>query len=213
MKNRIWLRTVLLAAILAAVIYALRVGHVSGFGSAAFRTLLLASFSIALAAVGFAVCPHARNLLGVLLVSLGALIVILATLVELTMGQAGLVALELEKPVELGFANVVLNGFSASYADRGSLLGSESTLLVDVKGKTEILKVASGRPAKIHGTSIFQLGFGRDEGPGEHRLYSRLGFLKEKAGLPFRAGLGLLDIGVLLILFFDRSRGSRTSEP
>jgi len=201
------MRLALLIAICASGLYAFRVYRVSYGSFVSLRTLVPVCFTVALA---FAVLFSSRSVAvshkGVAWLAVGLSVILITTAVEMVWGLARFAVLRPGETRELGFADVTLENFAASYGETGNLLESRSNLTLELNGIRESLTVVSGAPEIASGVSVFQLGFGKTDDAEGVRPYSRLGFLKERAGWPFMGGLALFDIGALFLLFSVRVR-------
>lgn len=195
----------LLVAVCASSFHAVRVYRVSCGSSVCLRTLIPVCLTLVLA---FAAMFSSRSVAGfqkgAALLAVGSFVILIATVVETVSGLAVVAVLTPEEPLELGFAKVTLRNFTASYGEMGNLLESRSNLILELEGRRESLNVVSGSPETVRGVSVSQIGFGRAEGSVDVRPYSKLGFLKERAGWAFMTGLALFDIGALFFLFSVR---------
>jgi len=195
----------MVAAISVAVLYALRVWPVSVGSPAGTRSLAGVSVAIGIGLLGLAASARRRILVaGVVLSTLGSLIMVCAVAAEYRLGTAAIGSLGPDETVVIGSVRATFSGFEASYAGQGDLLEFRSNLVVDLGSGGRDLSVVSGIPCRLEDYQIQQLGFNLAEGEGGRGIRTSLGFLKQKASRPFIGGFTVLGMGVLVSLLPSR---------
>lgn len=203
----VWLRLLILAAICAMGLYALRVWRVSAGSPVATRALIASSVGAVLGLLGIGVSARQRGpQVAVILIILGSLFIVGATFAEFKLGVAVVTALAPDETVELGSGEATFRGFEASYSGGGDVTQYSSNLVVDLGRGPENVTVFSGHPGVLGDFRVFQLGFDLIGEPTQRRIHTRLGFLCQKADRPFIAGLGVFGAGALLSLLSRRRR-------